>query len=516
MEKNKEKKKRCGEKETHTAAKQLGRGVRIKSQTKIVVENVRKFFESEKTKGHRRAVNVVQRTAQATGLSIRSVKRIHQEYVSHDCKFLTPVKRYSVSRIRVNPDSFDRAVIKRLVHGFYRRKEYPNITGVLEKAKAECSFPGGRFCMWRLLKELGFYYKKRDRRRYVLEQQHVIAQRHKYLQAIRKLRRDNDYDIIYTDETWVNSHHTNDYIWLDKDGSGGWKVPSGKGTRLIVVHAGDVEGWVDGADLVFLSKTNSADYHDEMNSEHYMEWLTEQLLPRLERPTVIVIDNVSYHNKQVDKAPTTNDKKADIQKWLDDHKVQYSHTDIKKTLLELVKQYRPTPHYLTDDAIHTAGHTVLRLPVAHCELNPIELAWASVKGYVAKHNKEFTMTETKQLTEDGFTHTTTDMWRSFCRHVVDVEYEYFENDGVMEDMVEEMVIDTADDSDDSDDEEEEDLIDDDDRQLLDRLLEQGNSTYSDQPSTSAANIMLNPRRDLTEQFKDQFDKQFLEDVLPLP
>ena len=97
--------------------------------------------------------------------------------------------------------------------------------------------------------------------------------------------------------------------------------------------------------------------------------------------------------------------------------------------------------------------------------------------------------------------------------------EYFENDGVMEDMVEEMVIDTADDSDDgddSDDEEEEDLIDDDDRQLLDRLLEQGTSTYSDQPSTSAANIMLNPRRDLTEQFKDQFDKQFLEDVLPLP
>ena len=33
------------------------------------------------------------------------------------------------------------------------------------------------------------------------------------------------------------------------------------------------------------------------------------------------------------------------------------------------------------------GHTVLRLPVAHCELNPIELAWTSIKGYIAKHNK---------------------------------------------------------------------------------------------------------------------------------
>ena len=64
---------------------------------------------------------------------------------------------------------------------------------------------------------------------------------------------------------------------------------------------------------------------------------------------------------------------------------------------------------------------MLRLPVAHCELNPIELAWASVKGYVAKRNKDFTMKEIERLTPDGFKHTTSDIWRQFCRHVVDVE-----------------------------------------------------------------------------------------------
>ena len=36
----------------------------------------------------------------------------------------------------------------------------------------------------------------------------------------------------------------------------------------IVVHAGGVEVWVPGADLVYRSKMNSADYHDKMNSEH--------------------------------------------------------------------------------------------------------------------------------------------------------------------------------------------------------------------------------------------------------
>ena len=59
-------------------------------------------------------------------------------------------------------------------------------------------------------------------------------------------------------------------------------MPSGKGQRLIILHAGGVDGWVEVADLVFRSKTNSTDYHDEMNSKHYMEWMTQQLLPQLE------------------------------------------------------------------------------------------------------------------------------------------------------------------------------------------------------------------------------------------
>ena len=41
-------------------------------------------------------------------------------------------------------------------------------------------------------------------------------------------------NIIYTDETWVNAHHTNEVIWVDEHGRGGWKVPSGKGQRLII------------------------------------------------------------------------------------------------------------------------------------------------------------------------------------------------------------------------------------------------------------------------------------------
>lgn len=39
------------------------------------------------------------------------------------------------------------------------------------------------------------------------------------------------------------------------------------------------------------------------------------------------------------------------------------------------------------------------------------------------------MKEIERLTADRFKPTITDMWRSFCRHAVDVENEYMEKDG---------------------------------------------------------------------------------------
>ena len=62
------------------------------------------------------------------------------------------------------------------------------------------------------------------------------------------------------------SHHTQEYLCVDTEGRGGWKVSNGKGQHLIILHAGGVEGWVLGAELVFDLKTHSTDYHDKMNS----------------------------------------------------------------------------------------------------------------------------------------------------------------------------------------------------------------------------------------------------------
>ena len=99
--------------------------------------------------------------------------------MARDSQLLTPVKRYTVSRIRVNPDAFDREVIRRIVHSFYASKEYPTIEAVLAKLKEQCGFAGGRYCMWRVLREMGFTYKKRDDKEYIYEQPNILEPTYK-------------------------------------------------------------------------------------------------------------------------------------------------------------------------------------------------------------------------------------------------------------------------------------------------------------------------------------------------
>ena len=66
---------------------------------------------------------------------------------------------------------------------------------------------------------------------------------------------------------------------------------------MIVLHAGTrSEDLIDSCDLVFLVKSKDGDYHQEMNSVVFLEWFENQLMPALKNPSLVVLDNASYHN----------------------------------------------------------------------------------------------------------------------------------------------------------------------------------------------------------------------------
>ena len=80
-----------------------------------------------------------------------------------------------------------------------------------------------------------------------------------------------------------------------------------------------------------------------------------------------------------------------MREWLTNHGIPYDDSDLKVDLMKKIKDAKPTKQFETDVIADKFTHKVLRLPVTHPELNPIELAWSVVKGYVAKHNQKFTL-----------------------------------------------------------------------------------------------------------------------------
>jgi hypothetical protein len=87
---------------------------------------------------------------------------------------------------------------------------------------------------------------------------------------------------------------------------------------IIFVHAGGEMGFVPNALLIFKSgcKSKSSDYHDDMNAENYETWLKEKLIPNLPQNSVVVTDNASYHNVQLNRAPTSASRKSEMKEWL--------------------------------------------------------------------------------------------------------------------------------------------------------------------------------------------------------
>ena len=274
--------------------------------------------------------------------------------------------------------------------------------------------------------KLGFEWKKTQTNRSLLmERTDVVVDRINYLRQVRKYRQEGR-PVSYTDETFVHTSHSAKRSWQSKDCS--IKVPFGKGTRYIVVHAGSENGFLDGAELVFKAKSTTGDYHDEMKSTNFFQWTEKQLIPDLPPHSVLVIDGAPYHKIQEDKCPTMANNKKDFSAWMDRNSVAYTTGMFMVELISRCKMSCPRPTYKLDVMMGKHGHNVLRLPAYHAELNPIELIWAQVKGAIAKNNTTFTTTDMIPMIKNGFAQVSAQDWKKCCRHVMNIEDKYWESD----------------------------------------------------------------------------------------
>ncbi|XP_072035179.1 uncharacterized protein [Amphiura filiformis] len=395
----------------------IGQGKAYCKQAQNIILNVWGYFSTNGT-------HPVKETIEATGVKRDTLMKLRKNGIKSPKKN-GPKRR----RMQDTVDEFDRGVIRRIIQNFYIDKCWPTVAKIYEEVKQQLNFKGSISTLRRILKHMGYKYASRPTREIVKERPDIVAKRHTFLTSMQKLRRSGR-PIVYLDETWLNTTHTVGKCWLDDAGTGGLNVPTGKGRRLIILHAGSEDGFIPNCLLSFESKGKKlADYHDEMNGDCFLTWFKNQLLPNIKPNSLIIMDNAPYHSMLEEKVPTLSNggRKADMQQWLRAHNVDFERNMIRVQLDQLIQAHKSRfPVYVIDKLAAENGHLIIRLPPYHCEFNAIELMWAQVKGGVAIHNKEFKMTELKRLLDEELRKVTPENWFKACKHVEQLENTVFD------------------------------------------------------------------------------------------
>ena len=211
-------------------------------------------------------------------------------------------------------DSFDKDVIRRAIHSMFDNQVLVTLRKLKTYLTEHNNINVGKTLLWKTVRKLGFTFRKtKTGKKCICERPDLVVARCKYLRKIKEYR-EQGYNVLYQDETWINAHHANEKEWMSVDGSKKRKIPSSKGERLIICHAGSGEkGFVPNAELVFRSKSkDNRDYHSEMDGHNFKKWVQEKLLPNVEEKSLFVLDNASYHNvvDPEDKTPKASWKKG--------------------------------------------------------------------------------------------------------------------------------------------------------------------------------------------------------------
>ena len=134
------------------------------------------------------------------------------------------------------------------------------------------------------------------------------------------------------------------------------------------------------------------DYHDSMDGKSSKYYFEKSICQNILKHLVIVIDNAHYHSKNMENYPTSKWRKQQFVDWLTEKNMTFLDKVLRAEFWTSVKSKREKfPDKVMETVAKEYGHEKLHLPPYHFELNPIELAWAAEKNYVAGENKDMSV-----------------------------------------------------------------------------------------------------------------------------
>jgi transposase len=409
------------------------RGKPLTVKEKETIVKLKKYFDCARDDPQEQACPSVQRVVNALNISIATIKRVMADH-NRGVDFVDQERIHRGRPPRMLRDSLQ-TVTREYVRQANMEGQYITLETLCEHLKA--IHPGQEFSirtLGRALDRWGFTFGKGTRTQRLKEKDHVVAARQRYLRRKRANREGEDTvrPEVYLDESYVNKNHSNDFVWYFGD-DGPWiQKPTGKGERLIILHAITKDGWVPGAKVTFKSTKKTGDYHGQMNQELFTKWFCDKLLPNIPDHSLIVMDNASYHNGvSAHSPPTAMSKKQEIRSWLEQNNIPLSEDCLKVEMVEILTKVAPTPIYALDEIAEQRGHEVLRTPPYHPELQPIETCWGIVKNQIARRC-DFTMANLVAQLENAFSSVTAQTCSGLVKKVRKVEDRFWTEDMLLD------------------------------------------------------------------------------------
>lgn len=377
-------------------------GVEFTPEMRKLVVNVKHFFD-QKTKLFDECASAL--TAAALDISESTVKSIMAAFNKNGTDGLSWSKIDNRGRPSFVIEPGVETIVRKFIREANKSGKQVTIDLVLKHLSSkDVNHKIAYTTLWRALVRWGFEFGTGSRSAQLKESERILIQRRQYLRQKLANRKENGRTVrpeVYLDESYINKNHSRDDTWYFKEDGSIIGKPTGKGDRLIIVNAICSEGWIPEAKWVFQA-SKKGDYHQNMNWESFSEWFRDKLLKNIPKKSLIILDNAAYHNVLTEDAfPKKSHSMRRLQDWLAHNGIPWNADMVKAELYELCSKLAPKPEFSLDRIATENGHSILRTPPYHPELQPIETCWAVVKAHVAAHN-DFTMEKVHQLLEEGF------------------------------------------------------------------------------------------------------------------